>query len=159
MANQVHPIEERIPVILGFVVIAYAVWRSIRSFLRRPRFRSDEIVFQEWFASGASLKNFVTELGGASGCLRLVITKDFLWVTTWFPFSLIAWFYDLEHLVPLPSITSVKGDRFFGRPFYVVTFTMENGKARSLRLGPKQPDAFCQSLGACAESIGFSPSK
>ncbi len=64
-------------------------------------FRKEEIVYQEFFASGASRKNILTKLGGARNCLRLLVTRDFLWVTSWFPFSIIAPVYDLEHIVPL----------------------------------------------------------
>lgn len=66
-----------------------------------PMFRKEEIVYQEFFASGASRKNILTKLGGARNCLRLLVTRDFLWVTSWFPFSIIAPVYDLEHIVPL----------------------------------------------------------
>jgi hypothetical protein len=85
------------------------VWRYVRSIQMRPSFTQADVVFQEWFASGCSQKNIITKIGGARNCLRLVVTGSFLWVTSWFPFSLIAPLYDMEHVIPLRSIIPAPG--------------------------------------------------
>jgi hypothetical protein len=85
----------------GFVYLIYKYVLAVRN---RPLIQKSDIVFQEWFASGCSMRNILTRLGGARGVLRLVVTKDLLWVTSWFPFSLITPFYDMEHVISLDRI-------------------------------------------------------
>ena len=66
-----------------------------------------QVAFSEWFASGYSHKSWMTRLGGASNCLRITVTADELWIGSFFPFSLFADTYDLEHRIPLGSILHV----------------------------------------------------
>jgi hypothetical protein len=130
-----------------FVAMAiYIVWRYVQSIRRQPNLTKDEIIFEERFASGCSQKNLLTTMGGARNCLRLIITKQYLWVTSWFPFSLLAPFYDLEHLIPLRSIQSVRPDRFHGSQTFLLTFTTADGRSHCLRLAPRNPEKFAQSL-------------
>jgi len=110
--------------------------------LARPRFEPADVVFQEWFASGCSQKNIITKIGGARNCLRLVVTRSFLWVTSWFPFSLIAPFYDMEHVIPLNTIISVRSASFLGRRTFLLTYRDSTGGTHTLRLLPKKPDDF-----------------
>jgi len=115
-------------------LIAYAAWRYIRCLREKPIFERSDLVYQEWFASGCSQLNVLTKLGGGRNCVRLVVTKTILWVTTWFPFSLIGPLYDMEHVVPLGSITSVRTGRFLLTTGLLVTFTLKNGTNRTLLL-------------------------
>ena len=104
-------------------------------------------MFQEKFASGCSQKNIMTKLGGARHCLRIVVTRSVLWVTSWFPFSIFTRFYDLEHVIPLDAIVSVRRSTVLGRATLLLTFRDAEGKERILRLRPRHPEAFIQSLG------------
>ena len=124
----------------------YLAWLYIRARKMKPRFEPAEVVFQEWFASGCSRKNILTKLGGARNCLRLVVTRSFLWVTTWFPFSLILPFYDLEHVIPLDAILSVRRSDDFGMSGILITYRDATGDEHTLKLRPKQPDGFIRSL-------------
>jgi hypothetical protein len=126
--------------------LGYLVWRYISVLRAKPRLVPSDVIFQEWFASGCSQKNIITKIGGGRNCVRLVVTPNFLWVTTWFPFSLIAPLYDMEHVVPLSAITIVKKDKYWGMPTLLITFTTDGGGSRTLRLMPKKPEAFAQSL-------------
>lgn len=117
----------------------------------RPRFEPAEVVFQERFASGCSQKNILTQLGGARNCLRLVVTERVLWVTSWFPFSLLAPFYDLEHVIPLDAIVSVRRSSFFGKATLLLTYRDAGACGHTLMLLPRQPDAFIRSLGVTIE--------
>src|SRR5438874_12185634 len=103
MPAQTHPHFYWLSLAVTAVVVGWWAWRYLRAVRARPRFDAADVVFQEWFASGCSQKNIITKLGGARNCLRLVVTRSFLWVTSWFPFSLIATFYDMEHVVPLDA--------------------------------------------------------
>ncbi len=111
-----------------------------------PSINSADIIYQEWFASGHSRKNILTRLGGARNCLRLVVTKDLLWITSWFPFSLITAFYDLEHVVRRDQILSVSRSRGFLMSSVVLIFRDSFGSQHSLRLYPWRQAEFLRSL-------------
>jgi len=147
MPLQFHPVFLWLSIISSVALLGYLVWLYVSALRAKPRFVQADVVFQEWFASGNSQKNFFTKIGGARNCLRLVVTGSFLWVTSWFPFSLFAPFYDMEHVIPLGSITSVRHSLLFGKPTVLLTFVANNGVSRSLRLAPKNPEDFCKSLG------------
>jgi hypothetical protein len=129
------------------LVFAWLAWRYVNMIRDAPHIKKIDIVYQEWTASGCSQRNFLTKIGGARNALRLVVTKEILWVTSWFPFSIIASIWDLEHAVPRRSIVRVEPSHFFGRQTFLVTFTDKAGKLRTLRLAPRRPDAFLKSLG------------
>jgi hypothetical protein len=133
------------------VVLGWWAWRYARTVVSRPHFERADVVFQEWFASGCSQKNIITKLGGARNCLRLVVTRRFLWVTSWFPFFLIAPFYDMEHLIPLDTILSVRRSSFLGHGTFLLAYRDTNGDEHTLRLLPKKPDDFIRSVGRKVE--------
>jgi len=128
-------------------VLVWWAWRYFRAVRDRPRFEAADVVFQEWCASGCSQKNIITKIGGGRNCLRLVVTKNFLWVTSWFPFSLIAPLYDMEHVIPLDSIFSVRHSRFFARNTLLLTYRDCRNESHTLRLLPRKPNDFIMSLG------------
>ena len=132
--------------ILFVLMCAYLIYKYVLAVQNRPRFHKNEILYQEWFASGSSLKNILTKLGGARGCLRLVVTKDWLWVTSWFPFSLIGPFYDLEHVISLNRITNIEPKQSFGRSVVRLTYADTNGESHSLRLIPKDGQSFLRAI-------------
>jgi hypothetical protein len=112
-----------------------------------PKIESADIVYQERFASGCSQKNIFTKLGGARNCLRLVVTKDFLWVTSWFPFSIFTSLYDLEHVIPLDSILSVRRLCGVMRNSILLTYRDALCGEHSLKLFTWKPNDFIRSLG------------
>src|SRR4051812_31788987 len=122
MPSQPHPILYWFSTAATVVLFGCLVWRYARAVQTRPRFGPADVVFQEWFASGCSQKKIITKVGGGRNCVRLVVTKSFLWVTSWFPFSLIAPLYDMEHVVPLDAIVSVESSSFFGRRTFLLTY-------------------------------------
>ena len=133
--------------ILFVLMCAYLIYKYVLAVQNRPRFQKNDILYQEWFASGSSMKNILTQLGGARSCLRLVVTKDWLWVTSWFPFSLIAPFYDLEHVIPLNRIINIEPKQRFGRRVVRLTYADTNGEPHSLRLVPKDGEGFLRVIG------------
>jgi len=88
--------------------MAYLLWRRSRRGPRFPRLEEVELLFQEKSASGNSHKSFITRLGGAHNCLRIVVTREEVWVTTYFPFTAFVGFYDLEHRIRRDAITDVQ---------------------------------------------------
>jgi hypothetical protein len=117
-----------------------------------PQLEQSEIVFQENFASGHSRKNILTVIGGARNCLRLVVTKDFLWVTSWLPFSIFTTIYDLEHRIPLESVLSVCRTGFLWRNGFLLKYRDEHGGQHSLKLWSWHPEDFMRSLGIRIEN-------
>jgi hypothetical protein len=112
-----------------------------------PSIEASDIIYQEWFASGHSWKNTLTRLGGARNCLRLVVTKDLLWVTSWFPFSLFMGFYDLEHVVPRGQVISIRRSQGFLKSSVILTFQDADGAEHTLSLYPRRQAEFLRSLG------------
>jgi hypothetical protein len=155
MPSQIHPALYWTGITATVAVFGWWVGRYAKTVRARPHFEQADVVFQEWFASGCSQKNILTKLGGARNCLRLVVTKRFLWVTSWFPFSLIAPFYDMEHLIPLDTIVSVRRSSFLGRRTFLLTYRDSKGDEHTLRLLPPKPDDFIGSLGAKIEHETF----
>ena len=132
---------------LSILMCAYVAYKYFLAVQNRPRIQKIDILYQEWFASGCSTKNILTQLGGGNRCVRLVITKDLLWVTSWFPFSLLAPSYDLEHVIPLDRITEVESKRGYTRGGIRLTYVDENGAAHSLKLVPGNEEGFLRAIG------------
>ena len=122
-----------------------------------PCIKPTDIIYQEWFASGHSRKNILTRLGGARNCLRLVVTKDLLWVTSWFPFSLFTAFYDLEHVVPRDQILSVRRSRAFLMSSILLIFRDAYGAQHTLSLYPWRQAEFLRSLGGETPATAAEP--
>ncbi len=115
-------------------------------------FDEADVIYQEWFASGYSHKNVFTRLGGARNCLRLVVTRQFLFVTSWFPFSIFTPIYDLEHQIPLDSNLSIRESWWFITSSYVVSYRDSRGMDHKLQLLPWKAKAFTESLAAHMET-------
>lgn len=141
-----HNILFWVQIVPMVLLLGYMLQRYLLGLATRPKFGKQDVAYQEYFASGSSHKNFLTKLGGANGCLRLVVTKDVLWVTSWFPFSLFAALYDLEHVIPLDRIVSLETNSSFGKQGFLLTFTNQQGDKRVLRLRPKRMEEFVQAL-------------
>lgn len=109
----------------------------------QPTFQPEDVVYQEHFASGHSTKNLLTRFGGARLCLRLVVTKEWLWITSWPVMSLITACYDLEHVIPLGSIQSIRRSAFGG---VRLTFRNSRNEERTLVLYSWNAQKFIQSL-------------
>ena len=132
---------------LSILMCAYVVYKYVLAVQNRPRIQKTDILYQEWFASGCSMKNILTQLGGGNRCVRLVITKDLLWVTSWFPFSLLAPSYDLEHVIPLDRITEVESKPGFKWSGVRLTYVDANGATHSLKLVPGNEEGFLRAIG------------
>ena len=142
-----------IPMVL---LVGYMLQRYLLGLTTRPKFSKQDVVYQEYFASGSSYKNFLTKIGGASNCLRLVVTDKVLWVTSWFPFSLFAALYDLEHVIPIQNLRSVEGTRTLGVQSLLLTYTDGGGKSHTLRIKPKNTAAFLDAVQAHSTQKGTS---
>jgi len=118
------------------------IWRHFRG-PRFPKQSTVSVVFKELFASGSSHRNILTRFGGASRCLTVVVTTEELWITTFFPFTALAGFYDLEHRIALNNILSAIPNG----PGVILEFRRENGKLGKLGLYLRDQESFLRSLG------------
>jgi hypothetical protein len=128
-------------------MLAYVIYKYVLSLINRPVFNKADILYQEWTASGCSMKNILTRLGGGRGVLRLVVTDNVLWVTSWFPFSLIAPAYDMEHVIPLNWITNIETRHHWMSTHIQLSYADADGAIHLLKLIPKDVGRFLQALG------------
>jgi hypothetical protein len=141
---------------LFVVMCVYIIYKYIMAVQNRPRIQRTDILYQEWFASGHSTRNILTRLGRAKNCVRVVITKDLIWVTSWFPFSIFAPFYDMEHVIPLDWITEVEQKRGFLSSGIRLKYVDANGSTRSLKLALRNEQRFLQAI---KDSLGLGQSE
>ena len=73
-----------------------------------PAISPSSILYQENFASGRSLEDGITRIGGARHCLKLIVTKEELWVMSWFFPAFFIAPYDLIHRIPKQNILSLQ---------------------------------------------------
>ncbi|MEP6667919.1 MAG: hypothetical protein ABJF10_02135 [Chthoniobacter sp.] len=127
-------------------ILGYLLWLYFAARRIRPKIPAADILYRESFASGASQKNWLTQIGGANNCLRLIVTKDLLVTTSWFPFSLLTPIYDLEHAIPIRGIVSLDDFQSFGRAGLRLVFVDGQGARHALHLFPKSRDTLRQAL-------------
>jgi hypothetical protein len=113
-----------------------------------------DILYQDKTASGRSLENMATRMGGARNCLQITVFQDELWVTLCFPFAAFASIYDIEHRIKKDDIISIReqDSRLMGRSL-VIDYRREDGRTAQFELVPKRYDAFKQAL-AISEGSG-----
>ena len=144
--NNTYLVVWGICAVLSLIFVGY---RVVVHKKRGPRFPAPseyKALYEDRWASGRSLENIITQLGGARNCLKLTVTPDELWTTTWlFPF--IGDAYDLEHRIKKQDIVSVgKASGLFKGGTLVVEYRRENGSQARLELTPKRYEEFKQAL-------------
>ena len=132
------------------VVSASVVFRLRRGkYLLRPQI--PDAIFAETWRSGRSLRNAMTRLGGASGCLWVTVTSDELHVGAHFPFTLmfLPESYGLEHRIEVGRIRAVERVRsLLGAKRVAVRFATRDGKEEALELQLADSDRFMTALAA-----------
>lgn len=66
------------------------------------------LLYREYFASGYSHLNLFTKFGAAQNCIKIVLTKENIVISSWFPFSLLIPFFDCVHIIPVSNLVSIK---------------------------------------------------
>ena len=116
-----HNILFWVQVVPTVLLVGYMLQRYLLGLTTRPKFGKQDVIYQEYFASGSSYKNFLTKLGGANGCLRL-------------------------HVVPIMNIRSIEGTKTLGVQSLLLTYTDRDKKSHKLRIKPKNTAAFLEVL-------------
>ena len=127
-------------------VFGYLHYRHNRTGVVFPEVPPAGIRFDERTASGHSYKPLFTKLGGASRCLHVTITDTEVWIRPSGPFRVFAQQSDLEHRIPLASITGAQPQEYaFGRNL-MLDYRDARGQTHRLSLMLKQPDDFLKAL-------------
>ena len=135
----------------GFGVI-WLQSRKLRPIM--PKSDDPDVVFFEKGASGKSHKKG-TGFGGASNCLTVIVTREKLAITTYFPFTIIAHKFDMEHLVPLEKVgvLSYKKRKLLGDKLLLEIPAGEEER-REYTLQLKNSDEFVEALRAGSAFVG-----
>jgi len=131
--------------------MTYMLWRRK---IRGPHFPSRDqvnVLFDERWTSGRSLKSLLTRLGGANNCLRVTVTDSELWIAPHFPFSAFGSSLDLDHRVERSAIASIKRR---GKPITVEWMT-PNGEPKAVELRLRRPLEFVAVLSNAAAAESF----
>jgi hypothetical protein len=111
------------------------------------RLRDASTLYSDNFCSGRSLKSFRTKYGGARNCLKVVVTRDGLFLLA--PIQFLVYFtekFDLEHDIPKNSIREFEK---LNRPLqsgFRVSYLGQSGETRTIELWPRRPKIFEQAM-------------
>lgn len=115
-----------------------------------PLLDVSSVRFRERKASGNSLRNLLTKIGGARRAIEVVVVGEELWIRVPYPFSIIftGAEFELAHRVRLGDIHSVGEVRRFGvgRGFRLV-FDDWWGDEKTVELWVRDRDGFRRAIG------------
>jgi hypothetical protein len=136
--------------IVSALLLVYLVYRYWLAQKSKPTLGKMDIVYEEWFASGHSEANILTIMGGGRNCVRLIVTSEYLIVTSWLPFALFSGFYDMEHVVPLKAISTLVPKRLLGVEYLLLTYQDSQNRVHRIGLTPRNPIGFLAAIGSKA---------
>jgi len=137
-------------VVVGFT---WRYFRHKRTGVVFPHVPPERISFEERASSGCSHKTMFTRLGGARNCLQVTVTDAEVWIRPFFPFSILAQQFDLEHRIARASITSVEPTRSAFARTLLLDYRDERGQTHRLSLALKKPDDFLRALGLQTQTV------
>ena len=128
-------------IIIWVIVFGLALTKMLKRYRKKdfkvfPPKDKSEIIYEEKNISGNSQKTFGTKIGGASGCLRVVVGKEEVWTTVMFPFDIIGNGPDLEHCIIKSNIQNLEK---IGKKLKI-EFINSTGENSSLIIRPKSVD-------------------
>jgi hypothetical protein len=145
-------LERYFPLLFGLAFIwvvcafGYLFFRRLRKGSIFPRLNPNEIIYQEFTASGCSYKTWWTKSGGAKNCLKLVVTVNELWITSWFPFNIMSETCDLEHRIPKDRIKKISVLKSHWSSVFLIDFLTDTGLERRVKIIPKNGKKFIHAL-------------
>jgi hypothetical protein len=138
-----------------WVVVGFG-WRYIshkRTGVVFPHVPPERIRFEERTSSGCSHKTMFTRLGGARNCLQVTVTDAEVWIRPFFPFSVLAQQFDLEHRIARASITSVQPTQSAFVRSLILDYRDERGQTHRLSLMLRKPDDFLRALDLQTQTV------
>jgi hypothetical protein len=145
--------------LLWFLCVAWAIgaftfkffWhRSKGRFFTDPR--PSTVIYSESFASGRSFKSFRTRFGGAANCLKIMLTREALWIRPFFPFLILGPDFDLVHVIPVPTIEKVEKRPGMILPTFRISFRLHDGSFREIDIASKKAREFETALSVAIET-------
>jgi hypothetical protein len=136
-----------------FVAFGFLYYRHKRTGIVFPHVPPESMRFEERAASGCSYRTVFTKLGGAGNCLQVTVTDTEVWTRTFFPFSVLARQFDLEHRIPRASITSVQPKQSAFVRTILLDYRDERGQTHRLSLALKRPDDFLRALSLQTQTV------
>ncbi len=139
-----YPVPKAVGYFFSASGIAYWIALFIYCEIRLSRIDKSNVLYLEKTASGYSHLNLLTKLGGSRNCLKVQLTKDYLLICSWFPFSLIAPLFDGVHIIPVGSIVSLTHRKgFLTGNEYRLSFKMDSSDQLStFSIYPKKAERF-----------------
>lgn len=146
------PLGPRFNFVLGlawavFFILGSLVYRRLTDkHIFRPHFA--DAVYKESWASGRSLRNVLTRLGGANNCLWITVAGNSLHVGLHFPGTLFfPEFLGLEHSIPAENIVSLeKVEPRFGKPSIRITFRRDASDEETFEIISRRTDELLAAL-------------
>ena len=124
------------------------VWRRKKAgkYFFKPEF--PDATFEEKWASGASRKNVLTSIGGASNCLWVAVIGDMIRIGLHFPFAIFAMDpLDLEHEIAAERVVRVEPGKQSRLARHVDLIFINNaGNEQTFRFYLKDPEGFVRSV-------------
>jgi hypothetical protein len=137
-------------VVVGF---GWCYYRHKQSGIIFPDPMSQHVRFHERAASGCSQKNIFTRLGGARNCLRVTVTDTEVWIRPFFPVSVLAQYFDLEHRIVRTSITRVQPSQSAFAQSILLDYRDDRGQLHRLSLILHSPNEFRRALDLQEEPV------
>jgi hypothetical protein len=128
------------------VIIASIAYRTING-KNYPAIPKQDITFAERWVSGASQKNLLTKLCGASNCLSVTMSRNALVIRPMFPFNLmfLPEVYDLEHVIARSDIRRIESNATSGSASVLVEFE-SNGLKKRIELVLRRREEFLRAV-------------
>jgi len=126
------------------LIVASILYRTING-KNYPVIPEQDITFTERWVSGASQKNVLTKLGGASNCLSVTVSRNALVIRPMFPFNLMFFpeVYDLEHVVARSEISRIEPRSDLGS---VLVEFESDGQKKRIELTFRRRDEFLRAV-------------
>lgn len=101
---------------------------------------SSNVIYSESSASGKSNKSFFSKIGGASNCLKIIITSNHLFVRPIFPILIFGPKFDLIHKIPISQIQNIEKEKGSLKNSIYIEFSDGNMSIQKLSIVSKNTE-------------------
>lgn len=110
------------------------------------KYRGEDIVFQDVFASGWSEETPFGKFCGARSCLRVVVTPTTLHAYCWFPVPFLAKALSLCRVIRLDSIRSVDSKKILWRTYLSIRYQDDSGASCAFAIASRNEAALASAI-------------
>lgn len=128
-----------------FMFFGYRLYKRKQKGSIFPDISKQTILFRETFASGKSLSTKLK--GGASNCLKIVVTDKEIWTTSFFPFTAIIDMFGLENRILKENVLKWEEQKsFFGGNSVIITYRDNRNITKKLEIYSKHHKSFIEAI-------------